>query len=211
MGAAQSRVRGIQHLHTAALSSKTIATELKYSSTTIAEALYSTDSESPPVKRDLEKTITSEISPYIEILSLMDSLLTNDRKTSLKLKSVKLSVALVWSNDEIQFKLLLKACFLSAVRMDSQKSFQLLSKRHRIFDISLHFALFCGLTVVVYSLFGFLSLLTSFHAVQDLVGYIQTFFGVLFCNSSFLRVLTENSKISDHLWQITQELSKNFL
>jgi hypothetical protein len=63
----------------AELISKTITTELKYSYTTVAEALDSTDSESPPIKRDEKKIITPEISRSIETLSLMDSLLTNDQ------------------------------------------------------------------------------------------------------------------------------------
>jgi hypothetical protein len=79
MSAVQSRVRGIQRLHTAGLSYKTIATELRCSDTTIAEALHSTDFEFSPIKHDRKKIITPEISHYIKILLLIDSLLTNDQ------------------------------------------------------------------------------------------------------------------------------------
>jgi hypothetical protein len=65
-----------QRLHTAGLSYKIIAIKLKHSYTTIAEALYSTDSEFPLIKRGRKKIITPEISCYIQTLSLMDSLLT---------------------------------------------------------------------------------------------------------------------------------------
>jgi hypothetical protein len=78
MGGAQSRVRGIQRLHTAGLSYKTIATDLKCSYPIIAVALHSTDSESPPMKRGRKKIITPEISRCIERLSLMDLLLADD-------------------------------------------------------------------------------------------------------------------------------------
>jgi hypothetical protein len=79
MGAAQSRVRGIQRLHTVGLSDKTIATELKCSYTTIAEAANSTGSESPHIKFGRKKIITPGISCYMETLSLMDLFLTNDQ------------------------------------------------------------------------------------------------------------------------------------
>jgi hypothetical protein len=79
MGTAQSRVRGIQRLHTVELSYKTIATELKCSFTTIAEALHLTDSESPRIKHGRKKIITPEISRSIETLSLMDSTLANNQ------------------------------------------------------------------------------------------------------------------------------------
>jgi transposase len=79
MGAAQFRVQGIQRLHMAGLSYKTIASELKCSYKTIAEALHSTDSESLPIERGPKKITRPKISRYIEMLSLMDSLLTNDQ------------------------------------------------------------------------------------------------------------------------------------
>jgi hypothetical protein len=94
MGAAQSRVRGIQRLHAAELRSKTIATERKCSYTTIAEALHSTDSKSPPVKRRRKKIIVPEISRCIETLSLMDSPLTNNQiKTKIQERRPDLEVS----------------------------------------------------------------------------------------------------------------------
>jgi hypothetical protein len=79
MGASQFCVQGIQCLHRAGLSYKTITTELKYRYATIAEARHSTDSESPRIKRGGKKIITPKISHYIEMLSLMNLLLANDQ------------------------------------------------------------------------------------------------------------------------------------
>jgi hypothetical protein len=70
-GRPQSPVQGIQRLYTVGVSYKTLAIEPNFSSTTLAEAMYSTDSESPLIHGGPKKVIPPEISSYIETSSLM--------------------------------------------------------------------------------------------------------------------------------------------
>jgi hypothetical protein len=98
---AQSRARGIQGLHTAGLRYKTTATELKCSNMTFVIAIHSTDSESPAIKRGQTKMLMPDISYYIETLSLMDSLLTNDQ--------IKAKVQERWPNPEVSCNMIREA------------------------------------------------------------------------------------------------------
>jgi hypothetical protein len=82
MGNTRPRTQGIQRLYESGASYRAIARSFQCIHTTMAHAIHSDMAPFPAISQGQKKLITREISRYIEILSMMDAILSNAQITA---------------------------------------------------------------------------------------------------------------------------------